>query len=137
MAGSWPRLALEAVVALLLAGACARPATAAAFTQTQRVGGRSATLSVAPYPPVTMRRSELRLALADEAGHPISGATVRFDLDMPYCLEMPANRPLAAEVEPGLYAAQALFTMAGYWQARVEVSGLEEAQVFTFYLNVK
>lgn len=138
MAGSWPRLGLEAAAALLLlAAGCAPAATPAAFSQTAQEGGRSATLSIAPYPPVTMRRSELRLTLRDEAGHPVSGATVQFDLDMPYCLEMPVNRPLAEEVEPGLYATPALFTMAGYWQARVEVSGAGDDQVFTFYLNVR
>lgn len=125
------------LLAALCLAACTRASGPEAFTQTQRVGSRTATLSIAPYPPVSMRRSELRLALCDEAGRPISGAAVVFDLDMPYCLQMPANRPQAAEVEPGLYATPALFTMAGYWRARVEVSAAGEEALFTFYLDVR
>ena len=42
----------------------------------------TATLVVTPYPPIPMQDATLELTLRD-AGQPVTGATVRFDLTMP------------------------------------------------------
>ncbi|HOG46538.1 MAG TPA: FixH family protein [Anaerolineae bacterium] len=117
-----------ALWALLHLASCAAGG-AAAFAQTQTLPGGTATLSMAEYPPPTMRRTTLRLALSDVQGRPLAGARVCLDLDMPDCPAMPLNRPQAVEVAPGTYEAAALFAMAGYWQVRVEVEGEGEAGV--------
>lgn len=125
------------VALLLIVAGCARPSAPATFSQIQEHGSQVATLAVHPYPPVTMRGAELLLTLCDGDGRPIRGAAVLFDLTMPDCQEMPANRPQATEAQEGVYRAPALFTMAGYWQVRVEVAAAGERKEFVFYLRAR
>lgn len=119
---------------LPLLGACGLQASPAPFTQTS--GSLSATLEILPYPPPMMQETSLELTLRDTGGKPVSGAKVQFDLTMPG-MEMPPNRPEAAEVGDGVYQAQAIFTMAGEWQIRIEVSHLGQGEEFIFRLHTK
>jgi nitrogen fixation protein FixH len=119
-------------VSLALTG-CGGTASPTRLTQT--AGTLTATLTVTPYPPVPMQDTTLELTLQD-AGQPVTGAMVRFDLTMPG-MEMPPNHPEATYAGDGVYQAQALFTMAGEWQIRVEVTRAGESDEFTFSLRTK
>jgi YtkA-like len=121
---------------VLLAGltACGGTATPPAFTR--QAGPWSATLEVEPYPPEAMKAATLELAVTDEAGQPISGAAVAFDLTMPG-MEMPVNRPQAAEQGDGIYQAAAMFTMAGPWRLAASVSSADHSETFTFDLRTR
>jgi hypothetical protein len=128
---------VTAVLLILISlplGACAPTATPYADTQTS--GSLSATLRVLPYPPVPMEDTTLELALRDNEQQPVSGASVSFDLTMP-AMEMPVNRPQASEVSPGVYRASAVFTMAGEWQIRAEVSYQGQNEEFVFPLHTR
>ena len=87
---------------------------------TQTVGTLTATLAIRPYPPMPMQDTRLELALQD-AGQPVSGATVRLTLTMPGCSMAPSYPPVT-EQAGGLYAAETVLTMAGAWQADAAVS---------------
>ena len=93
-------------------------------------------LSIDPDPPTPMREVTLRLTLRDAQGQPMSGATVQFDLTMPG-MQMPTNQPQVMEVGNGVYQAQAIFTMAGEWQVRADVTRAGEREEFTFPLRTK
>jgi hypothetical protein len=97
---------------------------------TQSVGTLTATLAVHPDPPVPMQDTRLELALQD-AGQPVSGAAVRLTLSMPGC-PMAPSYPEVVERADGIYAAQTVLTMAGQWQADVEVSIAERTVDFSF-----
>lgn len=125
-----------ALVGMACSG-CAGPAPQAGLRQAQTRGSCTATLVIRPYPPLTMQKTILGLQLTDDGGRPISGAEVSYDLTMPDCVAMPVNRPRAAERPEGAYEATAIFTMAGYWQARVQVSEAGDDQEFIFFLKVK
>lgn len=99
-------------------------------------GSLSASLQVSPFPPEPMEDAVLELELRDLDQRPVSGALVGFDLTMP-AMEMPVNRPQATEEESGIYRATAIFTMAGEWQIRVEVSYQGQEEEFLFPLNTK
>jgi hypothetical protein len=76
----------------------------------------------------------LELALRDVQGQPVPGADVRFDLTM-LGMGMPPNRPQATDAGEGLYWAQTIFTMAGEWQIRVQVSHQHATEEFAFHLR--
>ena len=122
------------IVALLAAGGCGNQANGEPIP-TQTVGSLTARLTIAPQPPVPMQEAVLELALHDRDGELISGADVHFDLTMPDCTGMAPNRPAAREVEPGLYRAETVFTMAGAWQIVADISMGEEIRQFTFSVN--
>lgn len=84
------------------------------------IAGGMAVLEYEASPLVTMRPVPFRLTLTNMAGMPIAGAEVRCDLTMP-AMAMPENRPTVRETEPGVYRGEALFTMAGAWQAAFSV----------------
>jgi hypothetical protein len=113
------------------------PAAPAGFAQTQQVGAHRATLAIVPYPPVTMQKATLQLTVCDGEGQPIRGARVCYDLTMPFCEQMPINRPEAPEQDAGLYVTPAIFTMAGYWKATVTVRGVGVDDEFEFFIKVR
>jgi hypothetical protein len=102
---------------------------------TQTVGALSATLNVMPYPPVPMQDVMLELTLQDN-GQPIRNAIVHLTLTMPDCTMAPSY-PEATEVQPGLYQARTILTMAGAWQAEAEISFNEQKENFTFFFATK
>jgi hypothetical protein len=78
-------------------------------------------LRVDPFPPRPMDKASFTITLTDRKGGPMGGATVLCDMTMP-AMMMPPNRPQAVEIDPGVYVADVLFTMAGDWQAAVGVT---------------
>jgi YtkA-like len=102
---------------------------------TQTVGTMTATLAVRPYPPVPMQDTRLELALQD-AGQPVSAATVRLTLTMPGC-RMAPSYPEMAERADGLYAAETVLTMAGSWQVDADVSLQGKDVRFTFFFATR
>jgi nitrogen fixation protein FixH len=128
--------AVLALSIVLLAGltACSGTATPPAFTQ--QAGPWSATLKVEPYPPEAMKAVMLELAVTDEAGQPVSGAAVAFDLTMPE-MQMPVNRPQVAEQGDGIYQAAAMLTMAGQWRFAASVSSADHSETFAFDLKTR
>ena len=77
-------------------------------------------ITFAAAPLVSMSATPFRLELKGADGLPQAGASVRCDLTMP-AMAMPENRPELREVAPGIYAGEAIFTMAGAWQAAFAV----------------
>ncbi len=86
----------------------------------QTIGDLTVTLRVSPYPPLPMRQAEFSISIADAQGRPVIGAQVSCDMTMP-AMAMPPNRPQAVEQSPGLYTTPVMFTMAGDWEAHIEV----------------
>jgi hypothetical protein len=129
-------VAVTATAGLLLMS-CMGSAEPAGFDQAQQLGEYRATLAIVPYPPVTMQKATLQLTVRDGEGQPIRGAQVWYDLTMPFCEQMPVNRPQAPEHEAGLYVTPAIFTMAGYWRARVTVRGTGVDEEFEFFFKVR
>lgn len=95
----------------------------------------SVTLQVDPFPPRSMREATFTITVTDPNGAALQGATVTCDMTMP-AMPMPVNRPEALEVDPGVYAARVLFTMAGGWEAAVHVAPPDgQAETFTFAMS--
>jgi hypothetical protein len=67
-----------------------------------------------------MQQAEFSISIVDGQGRPVAGARVSCDMSMP-AMAMPPNRPQAVEQSPGLYATPVMFTMAGDWEALIEV----------------
>jgi hypothetical protein len=86
----------------------------------QTLGDLTVTLRVSPYPPAPMQQAEFSISIVDGQGRPVAGARVSCDMSMP-AMAMPPNRPLAVEQSPGLYTTPVMFTMAGDWEALIEV----------------
>jgi len=86
----------------------------------QTVGGLTVTLRASPYPPAPMHEAEFSISITDGQGRPVEGAEVSCDMTMP-AMPMPPNHPQAAEQSPGVYKAPVMFTMAGEWEALIEV----------------
>jgi len=84
------------------------------------IDGGIASLEFAAAPLVTMTPIPFRLELKKAGNTPFAGAKVRCDLTMP-AMPMPENRPKVMETEPGIYTGEAIFTMAGAWQAAFSV----------------
>ena len=101
----------------------------------QTVGTLTATLVIRPYPPVPMQDTWLELALQD-AGQPVSGATVRLTLTMPGCPMAPSYLE-AVEQADGRYAAETVLTMAGAWQADADASLQGKEVHFTFFFATR
>lgn len=104
-------------VFLLLSAAFPGPA-ASAGTRLE-IGGK-AILNLASEPLRTMTPTPFHLMLIDAMGTPITGAEVRCDLTMP-SMPMPESRP-AVQEKDGFYWGEAVFTMAGAWQAAFQVA---------------
>jgi hypothetical protein len=78
-------------------------------------------LEVDPFPPQPMRKASFAITIADREGVPVGGAAVLCDMTMPSMM-MPVNRPQVSEQGSGIYVAEVLFTMAGDWQAALEIT---------------
>jgi hypothetical protein len=125
------------ILGTVVVGSCGA-ATEAATEQgrfTQTGSEMSVTLQVDPFPPRSMREATFTITLTDSSGAPLQGAGVTCDMTMP-AMPMPVNRPEALEVDPGVYAARVLFTMAGGWEAAVHVALPDgRAETFTFAMS--
>jgi hypothetical protein len=105
------------------------------FVQSQN--GITADLKVEDYPPLPMRKALFSLALTNADGMALAGATVLCDMTMPE-MAMPLNRPQLGETQPGFYSAEVLFTMAGKWQAALEVTLSDgRTKTFTFAMSTR
>lgn len=93
-------------------------------------GGRAA-LTFSANPLYAMTEVPFAIELHDAKGQSIDKAMVSISLDMP-AMPMPKNTP-AARWLMGAYRGKAIFTMAGAWQAFVDVripDGPQEVLVF-------
>lgn len=95
-------------------------ASAETRLEIEGIDGGKAILNLASEPLRTMTPTPFHLVLTDSAGTPITGAEVRCDLTMP-AMPMPENRPIVRE-KAGFYWGEAVFTMAGDWQATFQVA---------------
>jgi len=111
---------LFALVLCLATGAEAAKEKGATRLQLQGIAGGTAVLEFAAAPLISMSAIPLRLELMGMDGTPQAGATIHCDLTMP-AMAMPENRPAMREIAPGIYAGEAVFTMAGAWQATFSV----------------
>ena len=93
-------------------------------------------LVVSPANPVAGKEAALTLRLADKEGKPVAGRSVSFDITMPGKSLAP-NRPMALPMGPGEYQARAVFPRSGDWVVRARISGLENADQFTFHVKEK
>lgn len=106
------RVAPEAVARCLTAGLLACCCLAIACGRDARaVNG---TWTTEPAPPVTGVATLVRLALQNERGRPLGGATLVLEAHMPH----PGMAPITAamqEREAGAYEARIQLSMAGPW----------------------
>ena len=107
----------------------APPPGAAARPPPRRPGG-------SPPAPRGGKEAALTLRLADKEGKPVAGRSVSFDITMPGKSLAP-NRPMALPMGPGEYQARAVFPRSGDWVVRARISGLENADQFTFHVKAK
>lgn len=112
------------VLLLLFAAMYAPAAAAQTQLEVRGIDGGRAILSLDADPLRTMTPTPFHLVLTDEAGDPITGAEVRCDLTMP-AMPMPENSPAVRE-EEGSYEGEAVFTMAGAWQASFRITMPDE-----------
>jgi len=81
--------------------------------------GGQAVLTFPTSPLYAMTETPFAIELRDAKGQPIGNAMVNVSLDMP-AMPMPKNTP-AARWLMGAYRGKAICTMAGAWQAFVDV----------------
>ncbi len=87
--------------------------------RTQVVGGTSIEMDTVPPEP-TAGPATLRVVIRDLNGRPRRGGQVRFNFGMDGMPSMGGAKNLQArETEPGVYAADVSFPMAGTWDIRV------------------
>lgn len=122
-----------AFIALLFLSAC-NDKTAAQLIRNS--GPIAAKLEVIPAAPSAMQTVALRLKLSGPGNEPVAGRQVRFDATMPG-MAMPETHFPALEVAPGIYRAQALFTMAGKWRLRAVTELFGVGYSFAFDLTAK
>lgn len=113
------KLLLLALSMLLPAAISARAAAPGTRIEMEGIGGGKAILNLASAPLRTMTPTPFHLMLTDVTGAPITGVEVSCDLTMP-AMPMPENRPRVHEKD-GVYWGEAIFTMAGAWQATFSV----------------
>lgn len=75
---------------------------------------------VTPRPP-RVGTATITLRVADDAGRPVSGASVKLEGDMSHAGMSPTFGE-ATESEPGRYRAALQFTMAGDWVVLVHLT---------------
>lgn len=93
------------LVACLLAAGCSRTASTADDVRVE--------WDVSPAPPV-VGQATVDLRIVDEAGRPVSGATLRLEGHMTHPGMAPVPAPVR-EAAPGRYEASLPFSMAGDW----------------------
>jgi hypothetical protein len=114
-------LVLAALSALTLAACGSRGETASTASHfISAAAGIRVDLTVRPFPPSPMEKASFEIIISDGDGGPVSGATIRCEMTMPG-MAMPMNRPPVTESHPGAYSAEVVFTMAGRWQAALDV----------------
>ena len=88
-----------------------------------------AVLTFADAPLKTMTETPFAIKITGATGKTISDAKLHISLDMPD-MPMPPNRP-AATWKDGAYRGTAIFTMAGAWEAAVNIQrpGYEQEYV--------
>jgi hypothetical protein len=104
-------------------------------TATQKVGDLNVTVALSPYPPVGFQPGTFDVTLTDQAGKPVTDATVTLDLTMPG-MYMPPNALQAQSAESGVYHADGRFTMRGLWRIEViiERGGQKQSVYFGVWL---
>lgn len=113
------KLLLLALPMLLLSAISAMAAAPGTDLEIGGIGGGKAILNLAAAPLITMTPTPFHLMLTDVTGAPINGVEVSCDLTMP-AMPMPENRPAIHEKDDA-YWGEAIFTMAGAWQATFNV----------------
>jgi len=111
---------LLALVLCLASGAEAAKERGTTRLQLPGIAGGTAVLEFSAAPLVSMSAIPMRLELMGVDGTPQAGAAIHCDLTMP-AMAMPENRPALREIAPGIYTGEAIFTMAGAWQATFSV----------------
>jgi len=109
-------LALSLLLPTTISATAAAPGTR---LEMEGIGGGKAILDLASSPLVTMTPIPFHLMLTDVTGAPTTGVEVSCNLTMP-AMQMPENRPAIREKD-GVYWGEAIFTMAGAWQATFNV----------------
>jgi len=129
--GAGGLVAMSADGATLASDATGLPAN----TSTQKVGDLNVTIALAPYPPVGFQPATFDVTLTDQAGKPVSDATVTLDLTMPG-MYMPPNSLQAQPADSGKYHADGRFTMRGPWRIEViiERGGQKQSVYFGVWL---
>lgn len=87
---------------------------------TSSTGSLQLSVSVSPDPPQP-GPSDLTLQVKDPQGQPVTGAQVRWSIDMTNMRMGPQNGQMT-DAGSGRYQAKASFSMAGPWRINVEVS---------------
>jgi hypothetical protein len=105
---------------LLLPSAIHASTSSGTRIEIEGIDGGKAILNLASEPLRTMTPIPFHLMLTDGKGNPIAGSEVRCDLTMP-AMPMPDNKP-AVQGKDGFYRGEAVFTMAGAWQAAFQVA---------------
>jgi len=70
--------------------------------------------------PDQLDKSEVSVDIADKTGWAVTGCTVTADLTMP-AMSMPGNVVVLREQDPGSYAGNVRYTMAGDWNVKVRI----------------
>lgn len=103
-----------------LAVALALPAQAGEMRYGKTLpSGSKCELVFAANPLMTMTEIPFAITLTETHGAAVSDATLTISLDMP-AMPMPPNRPTASWHD-NAYRGAAVFTMAGAWQAKVQI----------------
>ena len=102
---------------------------------TQKAGDLNVAIALAPYPPVGWQPATYDVTLTDQAGKPVTDATVALDLTMPG-MWMPPNALQAQSSGGGVYHADGRFTMRGLWRIEViiERAGQKQSVYFGVWL---
>lgn len=135
-----PYFLLIGFIAAWLIAACTQsnaPGSVAPGTtrQEQAVGGLQVTFD-SPVDQLTNREQILAVHLRDERGQPVHGATVQFDLAMPM-LCVNGSQPMAREITPGTYQAEAFYAMSGSWNVIVRINRAGGQQTTLFPVQVR
>ena len=102
-----------------------------ANTAMQKAGDLNVTLALTPYPPVGWQPAAYDVTLTDQAGQPVTDATVALDLTMPG-MWMPPNALQAQSSGGGVYHADGRFTMRGLWRIEVIIDRAGQKQSVYF-----
>lgn len=123
--------ALVAVVLIVAAGLVLSGRLRADTQQAQQtVDGLTITLEKATNPQINQSQ-QFVVRLIDQRGQPVEDASVYLDLDMP-AMPMSLNQPIASSLGNGMYQAESVYTMDGFWTVTVvaNVDGREHRAVF-------
>jgi hypothetical protein len=125
--GSFPAARNILWLALIALAACGGSGTSA---EKQTVDGLTFTLE-RPQLVALLENYTYVVTLTDASGHPIDGATVFMEQDMP-AMPMGSNQPLGEPLGQGKYRITGVFTMEGDWLLKIHarVAGAEHVATF-------